>query len=1159
MRVREWTFVGLALLLVLALVVPVLGQEEGSSPATWLPGDDAIGLAAGLQLTPAVARGGDLLLAVWADHRSMPGGTGSFYETASDVYGMRLDGSGNPLDAVPFVITQAQASQENPQVVWNGSHWLVVFESYAVSAGGYYQKSLAAVRVAPSGQVVDAQPIPIHNVSPTGGNTWAAASDGTDWVVVFQTSDSNSSLKAVRITAAGAVAQPPKLLMPSTYYLRFNLRLSYAGGVYLFTWMDLSDTLALRFDGALNVLDASPITLLPGYSLAALASSGSQFYIAWHKTQPNFTIAVTGSRVDANGQKLEPDGVDISGDNQPQSDATTSISWEGANWRVTWGHNNGVRIARIGASGEVLDPGGVALTGLSTGPTAGTPSGGVQIVWGSYISAENDVYTANVSAGNSAGPTKGLSLGSPMQVRADAAVGANGSMVVYRSDISAVLRIMAQPLDANGAPIGTGPIQLDSGDTLYGPGIPSVAWNGSLYLVAWSNSSGIVARRVLQDGTPVDPTPVLVTSGFGPVDVAALGDLFLVVGLRYDSNPQWTYGVGARVRGSDGVVLDPAGLALAGSFARWASVTTLGSRWLAVWHLTWSHDDPMGSTVGSFVSADGTSPGEFSIYGPFSSGGGNGIFEVAVAGGSTQALALTSNEVTSGIETDLVANIVNADGSVQPAINLTPWLGNQYRPRVAWDGSQFVVVYNEQRSRFAPSTLDALDARSDLFGMRVTAGGTIVDPKGFAFSLSPAAEAHPNVAASGGVSLIVGSVVRNESPFAAYRVGYERFGVGGNQWPVAVASANTVGGDVPLVVAFSSAGSADPDGSISTYAWDLGDGATSSQPNPSHTYTVAGNYVATLTVTDNQAVQTVNTVPLAVSAPNQPPVAVATADLLSGPPPLDVTFKAEESYDPDGALGNVVWQFHDGSTQWGSTVYFSYQQAGVYQVTLTVWDDRNATGTDTITIYVGQPNHAPVAADDAYATPEDTPLPVPSVLGVLANDVDPDGDPLTAVLDTGPSHGTLELSADGSFTYTPAAGYAGLDTFTYHANDGQAGSNVATVDLTVTAANEAPVAADDAYTTQMGVPVVVAAPGVLLNDTDAENDPLTAVLDTGPSHGTLELSADGSFTYTPAAGYVGLDTFTYHANDGQADSSVATVQITVTGRRIYLPLVLRNG
>ncbi len=567
-RQRFGTRLGLqAAWIVLVMVMawaPVGGafaQEVTLLPASWLPGDNAIGLAAELQQSPAIARGGDVLLAVWDDHRSMPSGTGYFYETSGDIYGMRLDGSGNLLDAVPFVVTQAQATQENPKIAWNGTHWLVAFESYSVTAGGYYQKSLAAVRVAPNGQVVDAAPIPIYNFSPAGG-AWAVASDGTDWVVVCQTSDSNSSLKAVRITAAGTVAQPPKLLVPSTYYLRFNLRLAYAGGVYMFAWMDYDDTLALRFDSALNVLDPSPITLLAGYGLESLASNGSQFYIAWHKTQPNYTVAVTGSRVDTNGQKLEPNGVNISGSNQPQYGTTTSVAWEGTNWRVTWGCNNGVRIARVNAGGQVLDPGGVALTGPSTGPTAGTPAGGVQIVWGSYISAENDVYTANVSAGNSAGPSKGLSIGGPMQIRSDVSVGANGSMVVYRSDIGGARRIMAQPLDANGVPIGAGPLQLDSGDTLYGPGIPSVAWNGSLYLVAWNNSSGIVARRVLQDGTPVDPAPVAVTSGFGPVDVAALGDLFLVVGLTYDTYPEWVYGVGARVRGSDGVVLDPAGLAL---------------------------------------------------------------------------------------------------------------------------------------------------------------------------------------------------------------------------------------------------------------------------------------------------------------------------------------------------------------------------------------------------------------------------------------------------------------------------------------------------------------------------------------------------------------------------------------------------------------------
>jgi PKD repeat protein len=284
-----------------------------------------------------------------------------------------------------------------------------------------------------------------------------------------------------------------------------------------------------------------------------------------------------------------------------------------------------------------------------------------------------------------------------------------------------------------------------------------------------------------------------------------------------------------------------------------------------------------------------------------------------------------------------------------------------------------------------------LDARSDLFGMRISEAGVILDPKGFAFSLSPAGEAFPNVAASGGVSMLTGSVVRNESPFAAYRIGYQRFGVGGNQWPVAVASASPSSGNIPLDVNFSSAGSTDPDGSISTYAWDFGDGGSSSMANPIHTYTVPGNYVATLTITDNQGAQAINSVPLAVTAPNQPPVAVPTANPLSGQPPLDVTFYSVESYDPDGVLGNTLWQFHDGTTDWGATTYYSYQQAGIYQVTLTVWDERGATGSDTLTIYVGQPNQPPVATGDTYSTPAGTPLVLPAP-GVLLNDTDVEND-----------------------------------------------------------------------------------------------------------------------------------------------------------------------
>jgi hypothetical protein len=91
-----------------------------------------------------------------------------------------------------------------------------------------------------------------------------------------------------------------------------------------------------------------------------------------------------------------------------------------------------------------------------------------------------------------------------------------------------------------------------------------------------------------------------------------------------------------------------------------------------------------------------------------------------------------------------------------------------------------------------------------------------------------------------------------------------------------------------------------------------------------------------------------------------------------------------------------------------------------------------------------------------------------------------------------------------------------------------------------------PVATNDSYSAAQGTPLTIAAPGVLANDTDADGDPLTAVLVTPPAHGGVALGANGGFTYSPAAGYSGTDSFTYKANDGSHDSASATVTLTIT-------------
>src|SRR5262249_48310021 len=136
----------------------------------------------------------------------------------------------------------------------------------------------------------------------------------------------------------------------------------------------------------------------------------------------------------------------------------------------------------------------------------------------------------------------------------------------------------------------------------------------------------------------------------------------------------------------------------------------------------------------------------------------------------------------------------------------------------------------------------------------------------------------------------------------------------------------------------------------------------------------------------------------------------------------------------------------------------------------------------------------------------------------------------------------LTLNSNGAFSYTPNAGYLGNDQFTYQASDGFLNSNTATIGLYV---NAAPVAQNDSYSVNQDEVLTVAAPGVLANDSDANGNPLSAYVLTGPSHGTLSLSSNGSFQYTPATGYYGSDSFTYRAADGYVYSNTATVSITV--------------
>jgi PKD repeat protein len=177
---------------------------------------------------------------------------------------------------------------------------------------------------------------------------------------------------------------------------------------------------------------------------------------------------------------------------------------------------------------------------------------------------------------------------------------------------------------------------------------------------------------------------------------------------------------------------------------------------------------------------------------------------------------------------------------------------------------------------------------------------------------------------------------------------------GGAIAPVANATATPTSGSAPLLVQFNGSSSFDQDGSIVSYVWNFGDGTSGSGTAVSHTYSAAGNYTATLTVTDNSGLTGTASVAIQVQGLNAAPVARATASPTSGTATLPVTFDGTTSTDADGSIVSYQWNFGDGTTGSDAVVQHTYQSAGTYTATLTVTDNAGASANTTVQVQVAQ-------------------------------------------------------------------------------------------------------------------------------------------------------------------------------------------------------------
>ncbi|MBI2926477.1 MAG: cadherin-like domain-containing protein, partial [Verrucomicrobia bacterium] len=822
--------------------------------------------------------------------------------------------------------------------------------------------------------------------------------------------------------------------------------------------------------------------------LPQVASDGSGFLVVWVDYRGGVSH-IYGARVDAAGTLLDPSGLVICDAAGYQE--RPRVAWDSQDYLVVWadrrdGSTYNIFAGRVGADGSLPDGAGFAVSASAHQqyePAVAWNGTDFLVVWreSTGSSTGDDIYGRPVHAdGSLAASATVICAASNTQYQPDVALDGTGFMAVwtdYRSGSS--YDIYAAKLDATGAVV-TGNIPINTGG--YNQSEPRVAWNGSQHLVVFRDDYNYVScytccgwscstccnyyytYRIY--GAFVDPSGAVGatvsitpsgTSQFAPA-VASNGSDWLVTWRNYDT--------GSRPYGQR---LSSSGSFLGSAFA--ISTAGISSSPTAAWngaHYLVAFDSY--STASSYdvfahrVTAGGTIADAQGITLSF---GANTEQNAAVASNGTHYL-IAWNDNRNGVDYDIYGARLERDGTVldPTALPISTASGEQSSPKVASNGADFLVVWQDLRN--------SATTGYDVYGARVTDGGSVLDPAGVAIRAGSGTDYQPSVASNGSDYMVAWAEYSGAS---SYDIRGARLSSGG-----------TVLDPSGISVSAASNGQFNPalasDGSNYLVVW--GD-------------TRSGDYdIYGARVTGAGVVQDGSGIPISTASNTQytPAVAYGGGTFLIA----WQDYRSGGSYDfyaarvaPDGTLAdsggillrNTSRDEINAAVAWdGSTFLVAWNRndpvnlydceaveigadgivsaEGAFPISATAGQDRlpavasggpgeflllyQRSGSDLggtrIRARLIRSNTPPSAADQNVVTAEN--VPVDFTLTVS----DPDEDALSFTFDTPPAHGSLAGTPPFA-TYTPGAGFCGTDSFTYTASDGRGGTASATVAIEV--------------------------------------------------------------------------------------------------------------
>lgn len=690
-----------------AVLDPIIGAE--------ITIDNPVQIAAASdQRDTVVSYANGNYLVAWTDYR---------YSANTDIYGVRVSSAGTVLDTSGIPIGVAKGSQNSPAIATDGTNWMVTWRDARIN-GAF---DVYAARVSAAGVVQDPDGILVHAGM---SHEWPViAFDGTNYFIAYQQNSNNIRGNFVSV---GGVVNATQVTILNLTYASTDMALAYNGTNYLvalttYTGLSYYKVIARRLNPMGSLLDASDITLCSntttcGYSQVATASDGVNWLVTWDTYSTSNTMY--GGRVAAAGTNLDSIGGFVIGSGAASNDPLSmAVTFAGNGYGVFWDDQSQVFGARVSSGGAVLVPATQITNEMGSRSYTGAAHDGTNF----YVAfrdtrgpVDNDIYGLRVSNALVKVDATSTLLSRHANAERNPKIAYNGTnwLVVWEdfrpnttSDIyGARMSNTGTVLDPAGIAITSA-----AGTSQFSP---SVAANGTDWLVAWRDdrngvgTDDIYASRVSSTGMVLDPMGISVNSATGfqiAPAVAADGTNWFVVWRDVSS----TEIRGARVA-PNATVLDAASVQISTGGGSAPAIAYNGTNYLVTWTKPTNGNDIFGSRV---------TPAAVVL-----DGGALAIPVTAVVGSNENNSAIASNGtdwlVAWNDASDVRAARVNAAGTVLDVVGIgvSSASNTQNRPAVGWDGTQYWVIWQDDRNAVG---------FQDLYGARISTTGMNKDAMGF--------------------------------------------------------------------------------------------------------------------------------------------------------------------------------------------------------------------------------------------------------------------------------------------------------------------------------------------------------------------------------------------------------------------------------------------